>query len=95
MVTLDLVPSTVDPSTITWQRVVGVVAVWCVATVLVLVVAAETRIGPVLVTLTRRHGVHLGDAVALVVGYTAAALATWWILRVGRGSPDASTAADR
>jgi hypothetical protein len=82
-------------STITWRRVVGIGAVWCIATVLVLGVAAATKIGPVLVTLTRGHGVHLGDAVALVVGYTAAALTTWWILRSGRSASDAPTQAER
>jgi hypothetical protein len=90
VVTLDPVPPPPRSSTITWRRVVGIGVVWCLATVLVLLVAAETRIGPVLVTLTRGHGVHVGDAVALVLSYAAAGLLTWRLLRHGRSARDVS-----
>ena len=45
-------------------------AAWAVAVAVSLAVAADTRIGPVLLTLSPRHGVHAGDvvAVALVMG---------------------------
>ncbi|GAY09869.1 hypothetical protein TOK_4225 [Pseudonocardia sp. N23] len=36
-------------------------------------VAAETRIGPVILTFTPKHGIHLGD-IAVFFGCTAVAL---------------------
>lgn len=63
-----------------WRRVGAVLTVWFAATVVVLVVAAETKVGPVLLTLSRRHGVHAGDVVAAVATYTAAAAFTWRLL---------------
>jgi hypothetical protein len=52
------------------------VAVWGVATLLGLGVAATTWIGPVVLVLTRNHGVHLGDLVAFGVAYAAALVIT-------------------
>jgi hypothetical protein len=41
----------------------------------------ETAVGPVVLTLTRRHGVHVGDLVALVAAYTVAAVLTRHLLQ--------------
>ena len=48
------------------------VAVWVGATLLGLALAATTRIGPVVLALSRSHGVHLGDLVAFAVVYAVA-----------------------
>jgi hypothetical protein len=40
--------------------------------VAVLGVAATTRIGPIVLDLSERHGVHLGDVVTALVCFTAA-----------------------
>jgi hypothetical protein len=50
--------------------------VWGLATAAGLWTAATTAIGPVLLRLTNSHGVHLGDVVALVIFYGAAAVVT-------------------
>jgi hypothetical protein len=62
----------------------ALVLVWVAATLLGLAVAATTRIGPVLLTVTARHGVHVGDVVAFVVAYTAALVITLRLLRSRR-----------
>ena len=49
---------------------------WAGATLFGLAVAAETTIGPVLVSLSRNHGVHLGDVVAFGVAYLVALVVT-------------------
>jgi hypothetical protein len=54
------------------RRLVAVVAVWALATSLGLGVAATTRIGPIVLTISVNHGVHLGDILACAVAYTAA-----------------------
>lgn len=72
---------------ITWQRAAAIGLVWVVATALVLLWAADTKVGPILVRLSPHHGVHLGDVVALVVTYAAAAALSWWIWRAGRRRP--------
>jgi hypothetical protein len=48
--------------------------------VFVLMVAAETKIGPVVLTVSRSHGVHAGDVVAAVATYGAAVALTWRLL---------------
>ncbi|MGI5130918.1 hypothetical protein ACQEVB_29215 [Pseudonocardia sp. CA-107938] len=40
---------------------------WAVAAVVTLAVAGETKIGPVVFTLTKTHGLHAGDVVAAVL----------------------------
>jgi hypothetical protein len=50
--------------------------VWILATSLALAVAATTKIGPIVLTLTPNHGVHLGDVIAFVLSYVAAAVIT-------------------
>ncbi|MGH3584811.1 MAG: hypothetical protein ACRDQ0_00670 [Pseudonocardia sp.] len=68
------------------RRVVVVIAVWVLATLVGLAVAATTKVGPVVLTLTHRHGVHLGDLLAFVVAYGAAGLISLWVItpRVAR-----------
>jgi hypothetical protein len=72
-------------SRLSWQRAVGICAVWVVATAVVLLFAADTRVGPILLNLSERHGVHLGDVVALVAMYSAAAAVSRWIRRAEQG----------
>jgi hypothetical protein len=52
---------------------------WVLATCAALLVAHDTKIGPVLLTISRGHGVHLGDVLSLLVCYGAVALlqASW------------------
>jgi hypothetical protein len=55
-------------------------AVWGIATVLGLGIAATAKIGPILLTVSARHGVHLGDLLAFGVFYAAALVITLWML---------------
>lgn len=50
------------------RRLVLILA-WTLATVVGVLVAGETKIGPVLLTLSRNHGVHLGDVLAFAGCY--------------------------
>jgi hypothetical protein len=43
-------------------------------------VAAETKVGPS-IRLSYRHGVHVGDISAVLVGALAASAVTWRVLR--------------
>lgn len=61
------------------RRLLLVIALWIAATGFGLAFADFTRVGPVLLTLGRGHGVHVGDLVALFLAYSAAALLTWWL----------------
>jgi hypothetical protein len=54
---------------------------WAAATAFVLAFAAGTAVGPVVLSLTPGHGVHVGDLVALLVAYSAAAVLTRRVLR--------------
>ena len=54
------------------RDLVLVLAAWAGAVVAVLGVAATTRIGPIVLDLSERHGVHLGDVVTALVCFTAA-----------------------
>jgi hypothetical protein len=58
------------------HRAVVVVLAWAAATLLGLVVAVTTRIGPVVLTVSARHGVHLGDLLAFAAAYAAAVVIT-------------------
>ena len=57
---------------------------WGVAAVVTMAVAGETKIGPVVLTLTRNHGLHAGDVAAAVImslfaiAVTAAVIAHYW-----------------
>ena len=41
----------------------------------------DTRVGPILLSLSKRHGVHLGDALVLLVATVVATGLTWLLLR--------------
>jgi hypothetical protein len=58
-----------------------VVALWATATAFGLAIGALTKVGPVVLTLSRSHGVHMGDLVALTAAYAEAALLTRRLLR--------------
>ena len=60
----------------TVRTVLLVTAIWGAATVFCLAFAVATAVGPILLTLSRDHGVHVGDLVALVAASTAAAVLT-------------------
>jgi hypothetical protein len=49
---------------------------WAGATLFGLLVAAGTRIGPVVVNLSYNHGIHLGDLVAFAGAYLVAGRVT-------------------
>ena len=53
-----------------------ILALWGAATPIRLAVAAWTAVGPVLVVVTRGHGVHAGDLVAFAAAYSTAAVLT-------------------
>jgi len=63
------------------RRFALVAALWATATVFALAIARWTAVGPVVLTLSRGHGVHVGDLVALAAAYTEAALLTRRLLR--------------
>ena len=74
-------PTGSDPHTVSGRRIVAVVAVWVVATAVTLLVAAKTRVGPVVATLSHRHGVHAGDVAAGIGIFAVAAALTAFIVR--------------
>jgi hypothetical protein len=63
------------------RRLLAILAIWGAATAFGLAFAVGTAVGPVLLTLSRRHGVHVGDLVALVAAYTVAAVLTRYLLQ--------------
>jgi hypothetical protein len=58
-----------------------VLVVWAVAMAGVLMTAMDTRAGPVLFTISPRHGVHLGDVLVLLAAAAIAAVLTWLLIR--------------
>jgi hypothetical protein len=62
------------------SRSAAVTLVWVAATLVGLVVAATTKIGPVLLTISARHGIHLGDLLAFAVSYATALVITAVVL---------------
>jgi hypothetical protein len=58
-----------------------VVLVWSLAALAALFVASDTRIGPVLIKISRGHGIHLGDALVFVLVTAAASSVTWLLVR--------------
>ena len=60
----------------TTRRTVLTLALWGAATAFGLAFAAWTAVGPVVLVLTPRHGVHVGDLAAFAAAYTAAAALT-------------------
>jgi len=63
------------------RRAILILTLWGAATAFGLAFAVWTHVGPVLLVFTRRHGVHVGDLVALGAAYAVAALLTHRILR--------------
>jgi hypothetical protein len=59
-------------------------APWVLATLAGLVIAATTRIGPTLLQLSERHGVHLGDLLAFALAYAMALAVTLAMRRTRR-----------
>lgn len=57
-------------------RLLLVGVIWIGATLFGLAVAAETKIGPTVLSLSYNHGVHLGDLVAFAGAYAVAAVLT-------------------
>lgn len=56
---------------------------WTAAAVVTLLLGWQTKVGPVLIGFTARHGVHLGDLAVAANATTAAALVTH-LLTAGR-----------
>jgi len=61
------------------RAVMLTVLTWGAAVAFVLMVAADTRLGPVVFRLTKTHGVHLGDIYATLGCAVVALLITVWI----------------
>jgi hypothetical protein len=57
-----------------------VLVVWAVAVASVLMTAMDTRAGPVLFTISPRHGLHLGDVLVLLAAAAIAAALTCLLL---------------
>ncbi len=75
-------------------RLLLVALIWAVAAAVVLATAAVTRIGPVLIQINERHGVHAFDLLVGTAMFCLALLVTAWIVRPhpGRYRPDAARA---
>lgn len=56
-------------------------AVWLIATAIGFGIAAKTSIGPVVLTLSKDHGVHAGDLVGFAGCYLSALALTAKVLR--------------
>ncbi len=70
-------PSPDGPAgTVAPMRWVLCAGVWLLVNAAALLVAAQTKFGPVILTLSSRHGVHLGDALAVVFGLVIASTVT-------------------
>lgn len=50
--------------------------VWLLVNAAALLVAAQTKLGPTLLIVSDRHGIHLGDVLAVVVGLVIATTVT-------------------
>ena len=66
----------IGTGTVDHMRWLSCAAVWVIAIAASLYAAATTRWGPVVVTLSPRHGVHLGDILALLMGVVLASTVT-------------------
>lgn len=67
--------------------------VWILVMSAALLVAAKTKIGPMVARLSQNHGVHVGDLVAVAVGVVIASAVTV-VAWVTRPRPDQVAAAD-
>ena len=63
------------------RRAVSILVVWGAATAFGLAFAAWTAVGPVLLSLSRGHGIHAGDLVAFAASYSVSAVLTRYLLR--------------
>ncbi len=57
-------------------RLIICVMVWLIAMVSSLYIASETRLGPVVIPLSNKHGVHLSDLVVMLLGGVIAVAVT-------------------
>ena len=62
-------------------RVVWTLGIWAYCGATTVLIAAESKVGPVLYRLNDRHGIHLGDVVACVTLPGLAAWLTWSLWR--------------
>lgn len=69
--------------------------VWVTATVIGLAVAAMTKVGPVVLVVRPRHGLHLGDLVGFAVLHSAALLITLLIRSRSERRRSSAFAGDR
>jgi hypothetical protein len=53
-----------------------ILVLWGAATAFGLAFAALTAVGPVVLTLSRGHGVHVGDVLVFAAAYTVSAVLT-------------------
>ena len=63
------------------RHVWALVGIWAIATLTALFVARITKLGPTLLNVSGRHGLHAGDAVAVGVALLVAGLATAALMR--------------
>ena len=68
------------------RRAVSILVVWGTGDHLRAGLRRAHQVGPVLLTLSRGHGIHVGDLVAFAAAYSAAAFLTRYLLR-GSGAP--------
>jgi hypothetical protein len=61
-------------------QLVGLLAVWASSAAVVILVAATTDLGPVVLELSHNHGVHAGDVATAVLCAAAAVAVSAWIL---------------
>jgi hypothetical protein len=54
---------------------------WIAATAICVVFSVATKMGPVVISVTRRHGIHLGDLIAFGLCYAVAIFVTYTIVR--------------
>ena len=58
------------------MRLILSAVVWMLSAVIALVIASETRIGPILVQLSPNHGIHTGDVLAVMGAMAISSLFT-------------------
>ena len=63
------------------RRVWALVGIWATATLTALFIARITKVGPILLNVSGRHGLHAGDAIAVGLALLVAGLATAALLR--------------
>jgi hypothetical protein len=66
------------------RPVAELTAVWALTVAIILLFAHVTAIGPILLTLSRTHGVHLGDVVFTLAAFAIAVMITLQLARERR-----------